>query len=145
MPKNCQRECRTRPSQLTKSHSLANISSYPNAEKHCMHLQCSVWESAHTQLHKFRIIIIILLLIIFFGKSAISMQEWVDRMILSLSASTVSGGVHGHQAITSLLFLISRVDCRTLQGRQWMMLFSANLTCAKSACASEASYVHAAS
>ena len=34
-----------------------------------------------------------------FSKPALSMLEWVDRLILSRNVSRVSGGVHGHQAI----------------------------------------------
>ena len=47
---------------------------------------------------------------LFFSKPAISMQERVDRLILSRNVYRVSGGVHGYQAIVSFFFLVSTVD-----------------------------------
>ena len=67
-----------------------------------MRLQCSAGESAHTRFHEFRVIIVIFFLL--FSKPAISMQERVDRLILSLSVSRVGGGVHDHQAIVPRVY-----------------------------------------
>ena len=60
------------------------------------------------------------------------MLEQIDGLIPSLNVSRVGGGVHGHKAIISFLFLVSTVDRGALRGKQRTKPFSANSTCAKS-------------
>ena len=78
------------------------------------------------------------ILLFLFSKPAISMLEQVDGLIISRSVSRVGGGVHGHKAIVSFLFLVSTVDPGAPKSRQLMIPFSANSTCADSTRASEA-------
>ena len=120
--KNClktRRECPTRPSKLTKSHSRA--SQYPaihmlkslvcgSSALHENSLTRDFTNSCHHHHHN--------LFFLFFSKPAISMLERVDLSILSRSVFRVGGGVHGHKAIVSFLFLVSTVDHGALRGRQ---------------------------
>ena len=116
--KNClktRRECLTRPSKLAKSHSRASIqlSTCRKASYVAPVLCARIRSHAISQ-----ILVIITIFFLFFSKPAISMLERVDRLILSRSVSRVGGGVHGHRAIVSFLFLVSTVDHGALQGSQ---------------------------
>ena len=75
-----------------------------------MHLQSSNREFAHTLFHDF-LVIIIFFISFFFFKPAISLG---DVLIFSLNVSRFVGGVHGHQAIVSLLSHVATVDCGAL-------------------------------
>ena len=117
--KNClktRRECLTRPSKLTKSHSRASIQlSICRKASYVAPVLCArIRSHAISQI----LVIIIIIFFLFFSKPAISMLERVDRLILSRSVSRVGGGVHGHKAIVSFLFLVSTVDHGALHGRQ---------------------------
>ena len=118
--KNClktQRECLTRPSKLTQSHTRASIQlSTCRKASYVAPVLCARIRS-HA-ISRIRVIIIFFLFFFFFffSKPAISMLERVDRLILSRSVSTVGGGVHGHKAIVSFLFFVSTVDRGASQG-----------------------------
>ena len=119
--KNClktRRECLIRPSKLTKSHSRASIqlSTFRKASYVAPVLCARIRSHAISQI--LVIIIIIIIFFLFFSKPAISMLERVDGIILSRIVSRVGGGVHGHKAIVSFLFLVSTVDHGALRGRQ---------------------------
>ena len=107
--KNClktRRECLTRPSKLTKTHSRASIqlSTCRKASYMAPILCARICSHAIS-----RILVIIIIFFLFFSKPAISMLERVDRLILLRSVSRVGGSVHGHKAIVSFLFLVSTV------------------------------------
>ena len=118
--KNClktRRECLTRPSKLTKSHSRASIQlSTCRKASYVAPILCA--RIGSHAISRIRVIIIFFLFFFFFSKPAISMLERVDGLILSRSVSTVGGGVHGHKAIVSFLFFVSTVDRGASQGRQ---------------------------
>ena len=117
--KNClktQRELLTRPLKLTKSHSRASIqlSTCPKASYVAPVLRKRIRSHAISRIR----VIIIIIFFLFFSKPAISILERGDGLILSRSISRVGGGVHGHKAIVSFFFLVSRVDRGALHGRQ---------------------------
>ena len=68
-------------------------------------LQFCTQESAHTRFHEFRVIIFV----IFLSSSvnAITLSEPAEA---SPNVSKVDGGVHGHQAITSRIYMSTVVD-----------------------------------
>ena len=122
------RERLTYPTKLTKSHSPASIqlspcrkSSYAPPELRTRIRSHVISRNASSSLYFF-----------FCSKPTISMLEQVDGLILSLNVSRVGGGVHGHKAIISFLFLVSTVDRGALRGKQRTKPFSANSTGAES-------------
>ena len=111
--KNCLR-LPTWPSKLTKSHSRASIQLSTCRKASYMALVLCVRIRSHA-ISRIRVIIIFFLFFFFFF---FSMQERVERLILSRSVSRVGGGVHGHKAIVSFLFLVSTVDRGAPQSRR---------------------------
>ena len=99
------------------------LSSYTCFQGPHMHLQSCKWEFAHTLFYDF---LSSSLFIFFFFKPAISLPEPVESAdFFSLDVYRFVGGVHGHQAIVSLLSHVATADCRALPEWHWMTPFSA--------------------